>query len=153
MAVRIIAVGRLRAGPEKELFEHYAKRLPWPLEVHEIVEQQGRSGTDRRRREARLLAKALPREGRVVVLDERGRSLASDAFAACLSAWRDAGNPSLSFVIGGASGLDEEVRRRADLVLSLGPMTWPHLLVRGLLAEQLYRAHTIQTGHPYHRAG
>ena len=69
MAVRIVAVGRLRAGPEKELFEHYAKRLPWPLEVHEIVEQQGRSGTDRRRREARLLAKALPREGRVVVLD------------------------------------------------------------------------------------
>jgi len=99
----------------------------------------------------RLLA-AVPEGATVAALDEKGKTLSSAAFAEKLSAWRDNGVRDLAFVIGGADGLDGALLKQADLVLSLGPMTWPHVMVRGLLAEQLYRAQCIQQGHPYHRA-
>ena len=154
MRISIVAVGRLRAGPEKTLFEQYLKRLPWPLSVREVAaEPAGRGAEERRRRESERLSEALPDKTSIVALDERGRALSSEVFAKLLGDWRDRGTAEIAFVIGGAAGLDEPLRRRAELVLSLGPMTWPHLVVRALLAEQLYRAHSILAGHPYHRGG
>jgi 23S rRNA (pseudouridine1915-N3)-methyltransferase len=104
-----------------------------------------------KRLEADKLLAQIPKNAVLVALDERGESLDSGTFAQRLGAWRDAGRADLAFVIGGADGLDEEVRRRADLLLSFGRLTWPHMLVRGMLAEQLYRAQQILAGHPYHR--
>ena len=107
-----------------------------------------------KRREAELLRAALakrPGKPLVVALDERGRCLDTTAFARQLGGWRDSGVAELAFLIGGADGLDPDLVRASDLQLALGPMTWPHLLVRGLIAEQLYRAQQIMTGHPYHR--
>ena len=99
-----------------------------------------------------MLRAALPRGARLVALDETGRTLDSAAFAGLLGDWRDAGTREAAFLIGGAGGLDPALRREADAVLAFGPMTWPHLLVRVMLAEQLYRAASILAGHPYHRA-
>lgn len=102
-------------------------------------------------REGRLLLDAVPKDAAVAALDEKGRTFSSSALAVRIGEWRDRGVRDLAFLIGGADGLNGEVLKRADLVLSLGPMTWPHMLVRGLLAEQLYRAQCILSGHPYHR--
>ena len=111
------------------------------------------SPAETKAREAELLLGALPeRESRIVALDERGKMLSSIEFAGLIGDWRDRGTSEIAFLIGGADGLEPAVTARADLVLSLGRMTWPHLLVRGLLAEQLYRAQQILANHPYHRA-
>jgi 23S rRNA (pseudouridine1915-N3)-methyltransferase len=148
----IVAVGRARQGPERALFEHFAGRLTdWPLVLRE-VEPRGRVAPDRlKAAEAEAILAALPERATVVALDETGKALASTAFAQRIADWRDASVADLAFVIGGADGLDDTVRRRADLLLSFGRATWPHMLVRGLLAEQLYRARQILAGHPYHR--
>jgi 23S rRNA (pseudouridine1915-N3)-methyltransferase len=145
--LQLLAIGRLRDPPAAALFDRYAARCPWPLEVRELV-PRGRGG---REAEGRLLLDALPPGARCIVLDERGRELGSREFAERLGAWRDAGESALSFLLGGADGHPDCVRQRADLLLSLGPMTWPHELARVLLAEQIYRAGTILAGHPYHR--
>lgn len=150
--ITIAAIGRARSGPEQALFETYAARLPWKIAVKELEIKKELAADVRRAREGELLLGAIPEGARVVALDERGKGEGSAAFAARLGRWRDDGIRAVAFLIGGADGLDEPVRKRADLVLSLGAMTWPHLLVRGLLAEQLYRAHSILSGHPYHRA-
>lgn len=151
MRVSVIAVGRARDGPERALYETYVARLPWPVRLVEVEARGRATGAELKRREAELLLKATPASAFLVGLDEKGRSMDSAAFAARLARWRDA-SAELAFVIGGADGLDESIRSRAGLLLSLGPMTWPHLLARALLAEQLWRAHSILTGHPYHRA-
>ena len=152
MRVHVIAVGKVRAGPERDIFDAYRKRLPWPVETRE-VEARRQAGTDERRRdEAQLLLKAVPAGARIIALDERGTALSSTEFARRIGRWRDDGVPALAFLIGGADGLDEEVRRSAAMLLAFGPMTWPHQLVRAMLAEQLYRASSILAGHPYHRA-
>ncbi|MBF0304812.1 MAG: 23S rRNA (pseudouridine(1915)-N(3))-methyltransferase RlmH [Alphaproteobacteria bacterium] len=148
----LAAVGRAKAGPEKDLFEIWAGRLTPPLVLKEVEERRPLPVAERRTREGALLLATLPPGAVVVALDERGGQLSSEAFAERLSAWRDAGNPWAAFLIGGADGHDEAVRRRADLVLSLGAMTWPHMLVRAMLAEQLYRGQCILAGHPYHRS-
>ncbi len=154
MRLSIIAVGRLRAGPEKALLEQYLKRLPWPVSLNEVAaEPPGRSAKERRQRENQRLLAALPEQAAIVALDERGRNLGSEAFAALLREWREDGRAEIAFVIGGAGGLEKRLLDHAELSLSLGPMTWPHMLVRALLAEQLYRAHSILAGHPYHRGG
>ena len=137
--IRIIAVGRLRAEPEAELFARYAARLRPPLSVAELEE-----GAD-------MLA-ALPARAFVVACDEAGMVPDSAGFARLLERWLGLGRP-VCFVIGGADGLPEAVLARADARLSLGAMTWPHKLARVMLAEQIYRARMIATGHPYHRAG
>jgi 23S rRNA (pseudouridine1915-N3)-methyltransferase len=147
----LAAVGRCRGGPEALLFEHYRQRLSWPLQLREVEERRKLPALQRLRREADHLRAALPKGGVLVALDERGVSLDSAGLAHRLGAWRDSGRQDIAFVIGGADGLDPELRQSADLQLSLGVMTWPHLLVRALLAEQLYRAETILAGHPYHR--
>jgi 23S rRNA (pseudouridine1915-N3)-methyltransferase len=147
----IAAVGRARSGPLNQLFEDYAARIAWPLALREVEVRQRLTGPALLRREAELLLAAVPSSARLVALDERGAAMSSDAFATRLAAWRDGGVGDVAFLIGGADGLDETVRHRADLVLALGAMTWPHLLVRALIAEQIYRSQQILAGHPYHR--
>ncbi|HWK43891.1 MAG TPA: 23S rRNA (pseudouridine(1915)-N(3))-methyltransferase RlmH [Stellaceae bacterium] len=151
MRVQISAIGRLKPGPARDLWALYAGRLVPPASLVELEEKRALPAPQLKEREAALLLGSCPRGATLVALDERGQSLTSPGFAARLTRWRDQGVEDLVFLIGGADGHDETVRRRADLLLSLGAMTWPHLLVRGLLAEQLYRAQQIAAGHPYHR--
>lgn len=124
--------------------------MRWPVTLRELDVRA--PDATRRAREAEALAGALPAGAKVVALDERGTMPGSEDFAATLGRWRDAGDADIAFLIGGADGFDESIRRRADLVLALGRLTWPHLLVRALLMEQLYRAQQILAGHPYHRS-
>jgi 23S rRNA (pseudouridine1915-N3)-methyltransferase len=149
--MHVIAIGRLRGGPEAELFERYNTRLRPHLMVTELPEARGTPALVKRKEGAALLA-ALPRDPFVVPLDLGGHTLDSEAFAGRLGQWSSLSH-SICFLIGGAEGLDAGVIARADYVLSLGTMTWPHLLARAMLAEQLYRAQAIIQGHPYHRVG
>ena len=155
MRISIVAVGRLRAGPEKSLLDDYLTRFDrtgralglGPAKVIE-VEDKKNAGMGA---EAALLRKALPKGVVICTLDERGRVLSSPDFAKKLGGWRDAGRQDLALIIGGADGIDSNLRAEADFSLSFGSMVWPHMLVRVMLAEQLYRAATILSGGPYHR--
>jgi len=147
----IAAVGRIKAGPLADLQSEYVKRLGGSITIKEVEERRALPPAERKAREGDLLLAALPEEAVVVALDERGKSLASTTFAERLQRWQGDGVKTLAFVIGGADGLAQPTVQRANLVLSLGTMTWPHLLARILLLEQLYRAHQILNGHPYHR--
>src|SRR5258708_2337860 len=151
MRLHIVAVGKLKAGPHAALARHYADRLAWPLAIREVEEKRPLPASERREREGALLLAAAPAGAVLIALDERGKTLTSPAFAQKLAVWRDSGTADLAFLIGGADGLAEPVRQKAQLVLSLLAMTWPHLLVRGMLLQQLYRAQQILAGHPYHR--
>ncbi len=151
MRLIIACVGRLGDGPMLRLYRDYAGRLAWPVTLKEVEERRKLPAAKRLEREAELLTEAVPKGARIVAMDERGKSLASIAFAQTLSKWQGEGVAEVAFVIGGADGLSADLKKRAALVLSLGPMTWPHLMVRAMLAEQLYRAQTILSGHPYHR--
>lgn len=156
MRVHVCAVGRLRSGPERTLFDDYVTRFDrtgralalGPLNLHEVEDRKG-GGTAA---EAALLERTIPAGAALLVLDERGETITSPEFAARLAAWRDAGRGDLACLIGGADGIAADLRARADFTLSLGRMVWPHLLVRVMLAEQLYRAASILAGAPYHRA-
>ena len=160
MRLAVIAVGRLKGGPERDLAERYRGRVEAlgrssgfaPLEMIEIGESRARRDADRRAEEARAILERA-HQTPLVAFDERGSALTSEAFAERLGGWRDRGTPSLGLAVGGADGLDPAVRERAALVLSFGAMTLPHQLVRVLVLEQLYRGLTILAGHPYHRAG
>ena len=149
--MRLIAVGRLRAGPEAELFARYNARLRPALAVTEVAEGRG-APAEIKRREAEALLAALPPHALAVALDMGGAAPDSPGLATLLERWLGASRP-LCFLLGGAEGLDGSVLARADTALSLGPLTWPHMLVRPMLAEQLFRARAIASGHPYHRAG
>ena len=147
----IVAVGRWKACPEKALYELYENRIQPRLQLKEVEEKKRLSGAELTRREGQLLLDALPDGARVVVLDSIGKGLSSGALAETLGRWRDDGVRSAAFLIGGADGHDQAALQRADLILSLGPQTWPHMMVRAMLAEQLYRTQAILSGHPYHR--
>ncbi|HEY4044581.1 MAG TPA: 23S rRNA (pseudouridine(1915)-N(3))-methyltransferase RlmH [Rhodopila sp.] len=149
--MHLIAIGRLRAGPEQALLDRYTARLRPPPTMLELPEARG-SAAVIKRKEATALLDAVPRDAFAVALDQGGQALNSEAFAARLDQWSSHGR-RICFMIGGAEGLDAQVIDRADYVLSFGPMTWPHLLARVMLAEQLYRAQSIAQRHPYHRAG
>ena len=151
MRIEIIAVGRARAGPERDLYNEWLRRIRWPVNLREVEEKRPLPAARLKAREAELLLAALPGDAPLVALDETGRDLSSQAFAERLGDWRDGGRQDIAFVIGGAGGLDPVVTGRADLVLSFGRQTWPHMLVRAMLAEQIYRAQQILAGHPYHR--
>ena len=159
MRLAVIAVGRLKDGPERELCERYRERaqaLARGLgfsgpEIIELPESRGRRPDERKRDEAEAITARL-QPGLLIALDERGKSLTSDAFAARLAAARDAGTAAATLVIGGADGLADEIRDRAALTLAFGALTIPHQIVRALVLEQLYRTMTIIAGHPYHRA-
>ncbi|HLI22430.1 MAG TPA: 23S rRNA (pseudouridine(1915)-N(3))-methyltransferase RlmH [Stellaceae bacterium] len=150
MRITIVAIGRHKAGPLKSLQEFYAARIRWPLTVREVEERRKLPPGELKSREGELILAALPKDASLVALDGRGKSLSSAEFADRLGRWRDA-DAALAFAIGGADGLSVAVLDRAQLVLSLGAMTWPHLLVRGMLLEQIYRGQQILAGHPYHR--
>jgi 23S rRNA (pseudouridine1915-N3)-methyltransferase len=160
MRLRIAAVGRLKAGPERELLERYIERVNAvgrglslaPLDTVEVSESSARRPADRIKEEAVALKKWSITGAHRIVLDARGKSLTSEDFAKRLAALREKGAPAALFLIGGADGLAEEFRKEADFTLAFGAATFPHQLVRILLAEQIYRAITILSGHPYHRA-
>lgn len=140
MQLHVIARGKIGRSPEAELYARYVKRLIWP---HKLTELPDAGGT-------------LPptqKPAREVLLDERGQELSSEEFAALLGRWRDDGVREVRFLIGAADGHDADARDSADLLLSFGTMTWPHMLARAMLAEQLWRATSILAGHPYHRSG
>jgi len=155
MRLHLCAVGRMRAGPERALIDDYVARFDrtgralglGPMTEHEVEDKRGGGMAA----EAELLGRAVPAGALLAVLDERGRSLTSRAFAAQLARWRDEGRQDVAFAIGGADGIDPALRDRAGFALSFGAMVWPHLLVRVMLAEQIYRAATILAGGPYHR--
>ncbi len=155
MRLHLCAVGRLRAGPERDLVDDYLARTDrtgrslglGPVTDHEVEDRRGGGMAA----EAALLSRAVPDGAALCVLDERGKMLSSPEFAQVLAQWRDSGRQDAAFVIGGADGVDPAFRARADLMISFGRMVWPHMLIRVMLAEQLYRATTILAGSPYHR--
>ncbi|MCT8330947.1 23S rRNA (pseudouridine(1915)-N(3))-methyltransferase RlmH [Albidovulum sediminis] len=156
MRLHICAVGRLRAGPERDLIDDYLGRFDrtgkalglGPAIEHEVEDRKGGG----KEAEGALLSRAVPAGAVLVVLDERGDMLTSPEFAQRVARWRDEGRQDVAFVIGGADGIAADLRDRADLAISLGRMVWPHALARAMLAEQLYRAASILSGLPYHRA-
>lgn len=155
MKVSICAVGRLRKGPEKDLTEDYLNRFdrtgrPLALGPAKLTEVEDRKGGGMAS-EAQLLERAIPSGALICVMDERGLVMSSPDFALRLATWRDQGRSDVGFVIGGADGIDSSLRDRADVALSFGSMVWPHMLVRVMLAEQLYRAASILASTPYHR--
>jgi 23S rRNA (pseudouridine1915-N3)-methyltransferase len=147
----LLAVGRSRRGALHDLQADYAGRLVPPAVIVEVEEKRKLPPAELKAREAELLLTARPAGARLVALDSRGQPWSSRDLADRLAAWRDHGGATVAFAIGGAEGLGKPVLDKADSILSLGAMTWPHLLVRTMLLEQLYRAQQILAGHPYHR--
>ena len=139
MLLHVIARGKIGRSPEAELVARYERRIVWPVKFTELPDTGGR-------------IPELSGQTRTVLLDERGESLSSEQFAEALRRWRDEGVREARFLIGAADGHGDGVRRGADLLMAFGKATWPHLLARAMLAEQLYRATSILAGHPYHRA-
>ncbi|MDJ0978432.1 MAG: 23S rRNA (pseudouridine(1915)-N(3))-methyltransferase RlmH [Erythrobacter sp.] len=139
MLLHVIARGKIARSPEAELVARYQKRITWPLKLTELPETGGRTPDPQT-------------PCKTVLLDERGKAMGSEEFAAVLQKWRDTGTREARFVLGAADGHSSEQRAGADLLLAFGPATWPHLLARAMLMEQLYRATSILAGHPYHRA-
>lgn len=152
MRIVIAAVGRLRRGPEFELLETYRRRIRWPVTVQEVEEKRPFPAAEQRKREAALLAAALPAGALLIALDEGGREVTSEQFAKRLGDWQDEGIRDVAFIIGGADGLDPAFRDAAALKIAFGSMTWPHMLARCMLMEQLYRAQEILAGNPYHKS-
>ncbi|MCL4155677.1 UNVERIFIED_CONTAM: hypothetical protein GTU68_034730 [Idotea baltica] len=156
MRVTICAIGRLRAGPELDLIKDYLQRFDrtgrnlglGPAQIIELEDKKGGGSPA----EAVLLERAIPKGAKLCTMDERGKVMTSPDFAKQLGNWRDQGTGDLAFVIGGADGLTKELRAQADSSLSFGKMVWPHMLARVMLTEQLYRAASILSGSPYHRA-
>jgi len=159
MRISVLAMGRLKAGPEKTLVEDYLTRLKGAgpqagvsrIAVADFAESRSQTADRGRIEEARVLWGAVPPKAFTIALDERGKPLSSEAFAQLLRRHIDMGTQDLAFLIGGPDGHAPETRERAGLLLSFGPMTWPHRLVRVMLIEQIYRAVTIMVNHPYHR--
>ena len=141
MRLHIIARGRIGRGPEADLVDRYLKRIAWPVQVTELPESGGKP------------LPPPPEHSVTILLDEKGEALGSADFARKLERWRDGGVREARFLIGGADGFADAERARADLLLAFGKATWPHLLARAMLAEQLFRATSILANHPYHREG
>ncbi len=160
MKLRIVAVGRLKQGPERELAERYLSRAAdvgnglglRSFDVREIPESRAHDADTRKADEARAIGAHIGPDATIFCLDERGQNLGSAALAATIAKRRDAGTAEIVFVIGGADGLSPELLRQSPVSLAFGAATWPHQLVRVMLLEQIYRAMTILSGHPYHRA-
>lgn len=159
LRVVLVGVGRLKIGPERTLAERYLERavaagraIGLGFEMREVAESRARRAEDRKVEEAVSIRALLPPDAVLIALDETGKSTDSTSFAQLVGARRDDGTPALALVIGGADGLDPALRREAAATIAFGAMTWPHQLVRIMAAEQIYRAVTILSGHPYHRA-
>ncbi len=151
MNITIAAVGRMKAGPEKILWDDYAKRLNWNLSLKEVEEKNPLKPAQMKIKEAALLLNAIPKDATLIALDQNGRSLSSPAFAKKIGGFQDDGIQDLVFVIGGSDGLDKSILDKAQMKVAMGEMTWPHMLARVMLIEQIYRAQCILAGHPYHK--
>ncbi len=152
MILTIIAIDKLKkTAPEQTLIDAYIKQSGWKIKIIELEAKKGLTGAARKTEESRLLLEHVPQGAQVVALDERGETMFSKEFASRLIRWQDNGVKDVVFLIGGAEGHTDALRDRADLLLSFGKMTLPHLLMRVVLTEQLYRAYTISIGHPYHK--
>ena len=148
MKINIYAVGKLKPSPLLDLCDEYQRRMHWNISIREISAPRTSSPLQ----EAGLILKELTESSYVVAMDERGDSLTSQQFAAKLANWyQQSPSQGVSFIIGGAEGLDESIRKKAKVLLSFGKQTWPHMFVRAMLMEQIYRAQQIISGHPYHR--
>ena len=152
MDIIIACIGHLKAGAEADLLSRYVKQTRWNVIIREFEDKKSGSPAERKKRESEMLLSAVPNGAKVVVLDERGKQTGSEAFAKKLGVWQDEGTSAVVFMIGGADGHTEDLRKRADYLMAFGEMTWPHFLARVMLAEQIYRARTSLDGHPYHRA-
>ncbi len=152
LKIDILAIGKLKKGPYKDLADEYARRIQWPLALHEF-ESVRTDPAAQQADESRKLADKINDQAVVIALDERGDGLRSLDFAATLRNLQDSGEDRIQFLIGGANGLTDDLRDRADILLGFGQQTWPHMLVRIMLLEQIYRAGQILSGHPYHREG
>ena len=160
MRIVVIAIGRLKQGPERDLAERYRERFDdigrklgfRGLEIHDIPESRARDAATRMAEEGAAISALIDDKAVIVAFDERGKHLDSATFARHLAEWRDSGAALCALVIGGADGLSPDLRRKVMLSIAFGAQTWPHQLVRVLLLEQIYRAATILSGHPYHRA-
>ena len=147
----IVAIGKMRPSVERDLLNNFSERIrPKPL-IIEVEEKRNLPSKELKDREGELLIAAVPVGAKIIALDENGKSLSSRKLANLLGSWADEGVRETAFVIGGADGLDDKVRKKADLTLSLGALTWSHMMVRAMVAEQIYRAQSILSGHPYHR--
>ena len=152
MRVLIAAIGRMKKkSPEETLMSDYIQKTRWPVDVKEMEEKRALEGEALKRAESDLLLNVVPQGAKIVALDEKGALLSSRELAEQLRRWQDEGAPAVCFLIGGANGHADTVKNKADLKLSFGRMTLPHMLARVVLAEQIYRAKTILDGHPYHR--
>jgi len=152
MKIKILAFGKLGRGNEQDMVDDYVRRLPWPCEITEFeIKKPAKTAELRKAQEAEKFLGAIPPGVALIALDERGKALSSRKFSESITGWTNEGISTIVFIIGGADGLDETVRRKARLTLGFGTLTWPHKLVRVMLTEQLYRAWSISTGHPYHR--
>ena len=151
MDVVIAAIGNQKQSPELEMLSRYVKQTRWKVTVREFEDKRSVSAKERMQKEGALLLSAVPEGGVTVALDGRGKLFTSVEFAEKMGQWQDGGVPAVAFLLGGADGHSPEVREIADLLLAFGKMTWPHMLARVMLAEQIYRAKTILDGHPYHR--
>lgn len=152
MQISIIAIGRMQRGPEQTMVDEYLKRLPWKKNIIEIdIKKPAKTVAERKAKEAERLLAAVPSGAAMIVLDENGKDLTSRAFAKKIDHWQMEGFRSLAFIIGGADGLDTSILQKARLKMALGTLTWPHMMVRVMIAEQIYRAWSINAGHPYHR--
>lgn len=152
MKIIIGAVGKMKKkSPEETLINEYVSKTRWPVEIKEVEEKRTLPVDELKSAESELLLKALPNDAKIVVLDERGETLSSRELAGRLRTWQDSGVGTVAFLIGGANGHSETLRQRADLKLSFGRMTLPHMLMRVVLGEQIYRTKTILDGHPYHK--
>ncbi len=151
MRLMVVTVGRMKQGPEREMLNHYLDRVTWDVDLREVEEKKPLPPAQLIAREADLLRAAIPDGARVIALDSGGRALTSPDLANRLGQWRDEADNPIVFLIGGADGLDRSLTKQADLILSFGAVTWPHMLMRALVMEQIYRAQQILAGHPYHR--
>lgn len=160
MRIVVAAVGRLKQGPERELAERYAKRVlalgrnagVSAFDIIEIRESRARDAGRRRLEESIAIANVIPEDGVAVIVDERGENMSSSSFAGRLQGWRASNTPFVAFIVGGHDGVAPSLREKSHLALAFGAATWPHQLIRIMLLEQLYRAFTILSGHPYHRS-
>jgi 23S rRNA (pseudouridine1915-N3)-methyltransferase len=151
MRITIVAVGKLRQSIFSQLYGLYAKRLRWELRLREIEPHNSKNIKEQQRHESARLLALIPNGAQIIILDENGETLSSSGLASWIDSMIQNGSKDICIVIGGANGLDLDIFPKSNLILALGRLTWPHLMVRGMIIEQIYRVQQILSGHPYHK--
>lgn len=152
MKITIISIGKYKNSPEMEIFTSYLKRTPWKIELKELEVKKNASGEVLKNLEGELILNSIPENSVIITLDENGKNITSTALAENIRNWQISGKSHFTFIIGGAFGLSDKVKSSSDISLAFGKLTWPHLLIRAMISEQIYRVYTILEGHPYHKA-